>query len=434
MNREIVIKCEDITKIYPMYKSPKDMFKEALHPLRKKYHEDFYSLNGVSFEISKGECVGVIGKNGAGKSTLLKLITGVSSPTSGKVYTNGVISSLLELGAGFNPSLSGVENIFLNGLLMGLSRAEINSKLETVIEFADIGEHINHPVKNYSSGMYVRLAFSCAINVDPDILIIDEALSVGDAKFQMKCFRRLDEIKQSGATIIFVSHDISSIKSFCSRAILINGGKLIADGLPLDVAVEYNKLLFPQDKSFKVNNKKDKLIESSNIEKSNINSMQADLSDLSRVFGIGGVKIERISMQGISQNTIKGGDEVTVNIDYSCDINFLEQVRVQEGVVDNIIIGVSVSNIQGTYLFGMTSFDKELLISIVESGKRSIEFKFIFPYIMNGDYLLNTAIALGTQEAHTQLIWLEGFHKINVESSKKYVYGLFYNDYKVRML
>ena len=190
--------------------------KESLHPLRKRYHRDFYALSGVSLQLIKG-IIGIIGKNGSGKSTLLKILTGVLTPTSGKVEVNGRVSALLELGAGFNPEFTGLENVFFNGSIMGYSRHEMDAKIDDILAFADIGDFIHQPVKMYSSGMFARLAFAVAINVDPDILIVDEALSVGDAAFQSKCFQKFQEFREKGKTILFVTHSVDLIIKYCSR-------------------------------------------------------------------------------------------------------------------------------------------------------------------------------------------------------------------------
>ncbi|WP_442764367.1 ABC transporter ATP-binding protein, partial [Sulfurospirillum cavolei] len=219
------IKVNHLTKVYKLYDNPIDRLKESLHPLKKQYHKEFYALNDVSFEIKKGETVGIIGKNGAGKSTLLKIITGVLTPTSGSVHVNGRIASLLELGAGFNPEYTGVENIYFQGSLMGYTREEVAEKVDEIIAFADIGDFVYQPVKMYSSGMYARLAFAVAINVDPDILIVDEALSVGDMRIQQKCYRKFREFQEANKTILFVTHDTSTIINYCSHTIWISDGK-----------------------------------------------------------------------------------------------------------------------------------------------------------------------------------------------------------------
>ncbi|MDQ1245236.1 MAG: lipopolysaccharide transport system ATP-binding protein, partial [Campylobacterota bacterium] len=232
MNKNTAIKVQNLTKTYKLYDKPIDRLKESLHPFKKKYHREFYALNDVSFEIKKGETVGIVGKNGSGKSTLLKIITGVLTPTSGKISVHGKISAILELGAGFNPEMTGLENVYLNTSINGMSKKETDSKIKEIVEFAELGEFINQPVKTYSSGMKARLAFSVSISVEPDILIVDEALSVGDAAFARKCFAKMEEIRSRGATILFVSHSEGSVVALCNRAIWISNGKQIIDGTP----------------------------------------------------------------------------------------------------------------------------------------------------------------------------------------------------------
>nr|WP_319493607.1 ABC transporter ATP-binding protein [uncultured Desulfobacter sp.] len=235
----LAIQLKEISKIYHLYDAPIDRLKEALHPLRKQYHKDFYALDNISFDVQKGETIGIIGRNGAGKSTLLKILTGVLTPTNGRININGKISALLELGAGFNPELDGIENIYFTGMIMGFSREEMEEKMEDILSFADIGDFVYQPVKSYSSGMFVRLAFSIATAVDPDILIVDEALSVGDMFFQAKSVSRMRELIRNGATLIFVSHDTNAVKSLCSRAILLQNGRIAKDGDSEMVLEEY---------------------------------------------------------------------------------------------------------------------------------------------------------------------------------------------------
>lgn len=233
------ILCSKISKEYKLYPSPTARLKEALDPFRRSFHSNFSALSEISFEVKRGETVGIVGRNGAGKSTLLKIISGVLTPSSGEIKVRGRISSLLELGTGFNPELSGIENIFFNGMLVGMSRADIQSRLNDIIEFADIGEFINHPVKIYSSGMFARLAFAVAFHVSPDILIVDEALSVGDMLFQKKCYERFKEIRESGCTILFVSHDTYQVRGYCQRALYLKSGKMVAFGPADDVMSQY---------------------------------------------------------------------------------------------------------------------------------------------------------------------------------------------------
>ncbi|HEY2971029.1 MAG TPA: ABC transporter ATP-binding protein [Pyrinomonadaceae bacterium] len=244
------IRVESVSKQYRIYNRPVDRLKESLTRGRWKTHREFWALNGISFEIESGTTTGIIGPNGSGKSTLLQVITGTLEPTHGAVWYAGRISALLELGAGFNPEFTGMENIFMNATLMGLSTAETQRLLPEISSFAEIGDFIYQPVKTYSSGMYVRLAFATAIAAAPQILIIDEALAVGDAVFQHRCTRRIKEMQENGTTILFVSHDPAAIRALCSRAILLNEGRMEADGAPADVLNRYQKIIMAREAAY----------------------------------------------------------------------------------------------------------------------------------------------------------------------------------------
>lgn len=237
------IEIKNLSKTYQMYAHPKDRMKEALHPLKKKYHTIFYALKDINIFVEEGEMIGFIGENGSGKSTLLKIITGVLTPTSGEMIINGKIAALLELGSGFNPEYSGYENIYLNGMVLGFSREEVDEMIDDIIAFADIGDHIMQPVKTYSSGMFVRLAFAVAINVDPDILIIDEALAVGDLEFQLKCMEKFTEFRNAGKTILFVSHDVNAVRRFCDRVYWLKDGEIVEEGDTMEVTENYDNFL-----------------------------------------------------------------------------------------------------------------------------------------------------------------------------------------------
>ncbi|QTH42335.1 ABC transporter ATP-binding protein [Cohnella sp. LGH] len=238
-----VIKVNNISKIYKLFDREKDRLKEALSFSRKQYHRDFHALHDLTMEIGKGEIVGIIGQNGSGKSTLLKIIAGVLTPTSGTVSVSGTMASLLELGAGFNPELNGIDNVYMNGYIMGFTKEEMDRKIAGILDFADIGDFVYQPVKAYSSGMFVRLAFASAISTDPDILIVDEALSVGDIAFQNKCFAKFDALKRSGTTILFVTHSLELITRHCQRALFMEQGRMVADGAVNDIVNLYTQSL-----------------------------------------------------------------------------------------------------------------------------------------------------------------------------------------------
>ena len=238
---------QNISKVFPLYRHPSDRILELL-PISKRKHTDFWALRDVSLAVERGEIFGIVGPNGSGKSTLLQIVSGILRPTSGRVVTQGRVAALLELGAGFNPEFTGRENVFINGEIMGLSRAEIERAFPGIAEFAGIGEFMDRPVKEYSSGMYVRLAFAAAIHVQPEILIVDEALAVGDAMFANRCIRKFEELKQRGVTILFVSHDLGLVKRLAHRAVLMLNGRVEAEGSPRDVVNRYVGLVVERQK------------------------------------------------------------------------------------------------------------------------------------------------------------------------------------------
>ncbi|WP_313916710.1 ABC transporter ATP-binding protein [Tahibacter sp.] len=245
MSSEVAIRVENVAKSFAIYERPYHRLLQQLFPnARRGWHREFHALRDVSFEVRRGDTVGIVGRNGSGKSTLLQLICGTMSPTSGRIEVNGRIAALLELGAGFNPEFTGRENVFLNGTVLGLSRDDIEGRFDAIAAFADIGDFIEQPVKSYSSGMYVRLAFAVAINVTPDILVVDEALSVGDEAFQRKCFARIQRMRDDGATVLFVSHGAGTVLELCNRAILLDRGDCLADGAPRQVISRYQQLLY----------------------------------------------------------------------------------------------------------------------------------------------------------------------------------------------
>lgn len=249
MSSDIAIKVENLSKCFHIYDNPRDRLLQMLARNRKQYFREFWALRDVSFEVKRGETVGIVGRNGSGKSTLLQIICGTLSPSGGSVQTSGRIAALLELGSGFNPEFTGRENVYMNAAVLGLGKPEIDARFDEIVAFADIGDFIEQPVKTYSSGMMVRLAFAVAINVDPEILIVDEALSVGDELFQRKCFSRIETIRAQGATILFVSHSGSTVVELCDHAILMDAGEKLAVGTPKQIVGRYQKLLYaPEEK------------------------------------------------------------------------------------------------------------------------------------------------------------------------------------------
>lgn len=342
MNKNTAIKVTNLSKVYKLYDKPADRLKEALNPLRKSYHKEFYALDNINFEIKKGETVGIIGKNGAGKSTLLKIITGVLTPSAGHVQVNGRIASLLELGAGFNPEYTGVENIYLQGTLMGYTKEEMESKIEAVLDFADIGDFVYQPVKSYSSGMFARLAFAVAINVDPDILIVDEALSVGDMRFQLKCMDKFNDFREAGKTILFVTHDINSIKRFCTFCVWIKNGQIESIGNTDQVTDRYVDYLKIKDANV------------NNVDNLKLNNQIAEIISL------------ELTENGIKTNDITFGSDIEVKIKY----------KVFEQNIKEPVLGIAIHSIDNQYICGLnTLLDKKKIPWEIGTNVFSLEYK-----------------------------------------------------------
>lgn len=442
METDIAIDIKNVSKIYKMYERPVNRLKESLSFGRRNYHKDFYALDHVNFQVKKGDTVGIIGRNGAGKSTLLKIITGVLAPSSGEVKVNGKISSLLELGAGFNPEFTGIENIYLNGTVMGFSRKEMDAKLKNILEFADIGDFVHQPVKTYSSGMYVRLAFSVAINVEPDVLIVDEALAVGDAKFQLKCFKRLEDLKKSGITIFFVSHSTEQVKDLCKKALLLENGKVIYEGDPKEASVKYFDLIFPKtnqnseseyEKGKDVNSCIDNL--KSSMKKNAFTCFPEKMTSNNQNFGVGGAKIDWIEIYGTNgTNVFSGGESIVIRVKYSWDIDFLKEIQLQNNLAPDVGIGIALADGKGNYVFGCNNFDKEVIANFKENDTYIFELKFIMPYLRSGAYFITAAISVGTQSHHVQLKWYDYFLQMECMSSRKNVYGIMHLDYEMNLL
>lgn len=373
---DVAIKVENLTKVYHLYDKPQDRLKEALHPFRKSYHRDFYALNDISFEIKKGETVGVIGKNGAGKSTLLKILTGVLTPSYGQVFIDGNVASLLELGAGFNPEMTGIENIFLHGALRGLSHKQIRKKLDDIIEFADIGDFIKQPVKNYSSGMFARLAFSVAINVEPDILIVDEALSVGDIKFQTKCINKFKELQKKGVTILFVSHDVFSIRNFCNKAIWIDRGKIREIGDVTSVTAHFTEYMHNEATS----DISDCVINKNNKEPSMKKKREFDaINRWGDKIGI----IEFVEMYneaGLPSTVFQLNETIIIKM----------IVNTKDITSKNLSFAISIKNKNGIDLIVSTTKDENIFL---DSSQKKIEVEFVFQnYLETGEYILVAAV------------------------------------------
>ena len=358
----IAINVDNVSKIYRLYNKPSDRLKEALGFSKKKLYQEHYALNNVSFEVRKGETVGIIGTNGSGKSTILKIITGVLNPTQGNVSIQGRISALLELGAGFNMEYTGIENIYLNGTMMGFSEEEINAKMDDILSFTDIGDFVHQPVKTYSSGMFVRLAFAVAINIDPEILIVDEALSVGDVFFQVKCYHKFEEFKKMGKTILFVSHDLGSISKYCDRVILLNKGVKEAEGKPKEIVDLYKQLMAQNDAPTDV---------PKTVVENNQQGMWKQYLNNNPKFQDYGEKHGEIVDYAIIDETGK----ITSNIQKNTEFTIKMKVRFHKELQEPIF-AFTIKDLQGTEVTGTNTMYEDIPVGPVKAGEeRVIEFK-----------------------------------------------------------
>lgn len=378
---DTAIKITNLTKIYKLYARNRDRLKDSLGLSKKAQYKEHYALKNVDMEVKTGESVGIIGVNGSGKSTILKIITGVLNATSGDVQINGRISALLELGAGFNMEYTGLENVYLNGTMMGFTKQEIDERLQDILDFADIGDFVHQPVKTYSSGMFVRLAFAVAINIDPEILIVDEALSVGDVFFQAKCYHKFEEFKKMGKTILFVSHDLTSIAKYCDRVILLNKGVKLAEGNPKDMVNMYKKLLVHQldeetleDISGKsaIGEKSDE----SSAWKNNfeVNPTVTDYGERQAEI----VDFAIIDQYGAYSSIIEKGSVYKVK----AKIHFHETVK-------NPIFTITIKNKQGTDITGTNTMFERIETGTVNAGEDRIVTYEQQMNLQGGDYLLS---------------------------------------------
>ena len=387
-NKENIIEIKNLVKEYKMFNSKKDRLLETMFPAYKK-HGVFRAMDNLNLELKKGEVLGVLGKNGAGKSTLLKMITGVVTPTSGTIKVEGKISSLLELGAAFNSELTGIENIYQHGQVMGLTNKEIEERKQDIIDFADIGDHLNQPVKTYSSGMFARLAFACAINVDPDILIVDEVLSVGDMAFQLKCFKKFEQFKKKGKTILFVTHSINDILRNCTRTIIIDAGKKIFDGSVKDGVERYKKMivgLSPEENKTKNENNngekklkkefKDSLYNPEELWKTRFNENPNLIN-----YGNGDAEVIDYGMFDLEDNFM-------TMIENDKEIVLKSKVLFHKDVKDPIFT-MTLKDFKGLEICGTNTVIEKIITGEYKKGDIAItEFKVMFP-VAPGKYTLS---------------------------------------------
>ena len=441
-NSNIAIKVENLSKAYQIYDQPNDRLKQFVMPrlqravgmTPRQYYRDFWALKDVSFEVKKGETIGIIGTNGSGKSTLLQLICGTLSPTYGHLETHGRISALLELGSGFNPEFTGRENVYMNAAVLGLSQEEVDERFDAIAEFADIGEFIEQPVKSYSSGMFMRLAFAVAVNVDPEILIVDEALAVGDAFFVQKCMRFMRNFQNNGGTLFFVSHDTGAVVNLCSKAVLLHKGQLVEVGTPKEVSEHYLAALYEANQVVDGS-----LSEEDNNISHNQDQYPAEYRDMreelfnsstlrndieifrfnseSACFGTGEAQIRSVrllDLDGTPLSWIVGGEDV-----------ILEIRALAHKYIARPIIGFELKDRLGQVIFGDNTYiTYQHNPQSVDQGDELIaRFEFRMPVLPTGDYSFSAAIADGTQDNHIQLHWLHEALVVRVHASSAF-FGL----------
>lgn len=380
MGEEIAISLKNISKCYKRYARPVDRLKEILLP-GKNYAQEFWALRDISLDVPKGETLGIIGQNGSGKSTLLQIIAGTLTPTTGEVFVNGRVSALLELGSGFNPEFTGRQNVFFNGQILGLSREQIETKFDEIAAFAEIGDFIEHPVKTYSSGMALRLAFAVVANTEPSILIVDEALAVGDAKFQARCMKRIRQLKEQGVTILFVSHDSGSVKMLCNSAALMNHGRILEISNPKDVVNHYIALLSSDNNEVaieEITSEEITLIEEDNdfIKENQDKTLHRHGNKLATVNNV-----EVIDFQGKETKKIETGKNFQISI--------LVEAKAE---ISDLIVGISIRNLMGLVIYGTNTHLQKIKLPGLQENQ---ELKVLFQvpcYLNKGVYTITVGI------------------------------------------
>ncbi len=426
MQNNLAISVQDVTKVYRLYDKPIDRLKEALSPTHKEYHKKFFALDKISFDVEKGTTVGIIGTNGSGKSTILKIITGVLSPTTGKVEVDGNISALLELGAGFNMDYTGIENVYMNGTMMGFSKEQMDQKLDEILNFADIGDFVYQPVKTYSSGMFVRLAFALAINVEPEILIVDEALSVGDVFFQAKCYKKIDEIRKKGTTVLMVTHDMGSIIKYCDKVVLLNRGAFVAEGAPGHMVDLYKKILANRlddverelteekfEKAYTFGTDAEPKKDDFSVESGNLMKEKLTLNPNVTEYGDGRAEIYDLGLldeKGDVTNMLLKGEYFTIR----------ERIRFFANI-ENPIFTYTIKDKKGMDLTGTnTLYEGSDVHSVKDGDTYEVEFRQKMT-LQGGEYLLSMSCTGFENGTHTVYHRLYDVANITVISNKNTV-------------
>ena len=406
-----IIRLESLSKKYPIYDSPAHKLLEFLTLRKVRLHREFWALREITLNIHRGDAVGIIGINGSGKSTLLQIVAGILHQNSGSCHVNGRVAALLELGAGFNPEFTGRENVYMSGAISGFTRKEMEERFSNILEFAEIGDFIEQPVKTYSSGMFVRLAFSVAIHADPDILIVDEALSVGDLIFQHRCINRIRRLQRQGKTILFVTHDLSALSQFCSRAVLLDHGRKICEGEPEEVASRYRALVFERES-------REAGTGAGYVEVDEESGLPliSTIPYVHNRFGEG-----RAEMLGIILHTENG--EVVSDVRAGQELNILISVRFKEDV-EFPIVGVTIRDRMGTEITATNTSYEGTTLPLLRAGTIiTVRLKMKIPRLRPGSYSISPGVARGNIWEHEIEDWIDNAYIINVVETEL-VYGL----------
>ncbi len=424
----IAVRAEHLSKSYRIYPKPSARLQELISLNRLVRHQDFWALDDVSFEVKQGTTMGIIGVNGSGKSTLLQLIAGILQPSRGAISTTGRISALLELGSGFNPEFTGRENVYINGALLGLSRTDIEARMASIERFAEIGQFFDQPVKTYSSGMFVRLAFSVAINVDPDILVVDEALAVGDTIFQHRCMNKITDLKKSGKTIFVVSHDNSAIKRLCDEVILLDAGKMLAKGSADTMVHKYVELTYARERQYaSLPPPSPELANTSGVRRPTDNSESV-------VYGIPNVDHrygdKRAQILGIEIYGDEGVPKTSFSPTERMHVRISGEFRER---VEQPIIGFILRDRLGIDVTATNTEFEEAPIGPVNPGEvRTAHFEVQLPHLRQGNYSIAPAIADGTASRHVVCDWVDNAVAFTVDSSEL-IHGMMRFDISVKV-
>jgi ABC-type polysaccharide/polyol phosphate transport system ATPase subunit len=418
------IQVRHLSKKYAIYEHPRDKLREVLHLGRKTRHKEFWALQDVSFDVEHGQTLGIIGQNGSGKSTLLQILAGIMRQTQGDCYVTGKVSALLELGSGFNPEFTGRENVFMNGAILGLNKRQMQERLGAIARFAEIGDFMDQPVKTYSSGMFMRLAFAVAVNVDPDILLVDEALSVGDLIFQHRCMHRMNHLRAMGKTTVLVTHDLTAITKFCSRALLLDAGCLIENGAPDMVVNKYRALMFERERRYGHFDGDEKGAVEGEVVAGEDMPVARSIPNIDHRFGNGAARIlgvELLDENGSPTGEVQGGRIIVLRI----SAEFLKDVsRPILGYTMRDRLGIDISACN-------TNFAGSVLPSARSGQIYTSVFRIHLPRMAAGSYSIAPAVADGDLTKHDMCDWIDNALIFNLQADDL-VYGTLKMDVEVR--